>query len=86
MQAQLASCCCDLKTAIHSEGEETRALIQGNTIQDLRDQLAAVTNQLSQTAQNNTLIAALKPYPVPAVPFNAYYGGYYGNSCNGCGC
>jgi hypothetical protein len=55
-------------------------------VQNLRDQLAAVTNQLSNTTQNNTLIAALKPYPVPAIPFNAYYNGYaYGNGC-GCGC
>ena len=40
IQAQLASCCCDLKTAIHAEGEATRGLIQGNMIQDLRDRLA----------------------------------------------
>jgi hypothetical protein len=89
MQAQLASCCCDLKTAIHSEGEETRALIQGNTIQELRDQLNAVTNQLSQTAQNNTLIAALRPTPTPSYivssPYQSLFG-LNGCGCNGCGC
>jgi hypothetical protein len=89
MQSQLQSCCCDLKTAIHAEGEETRALIQGNTIQDLRDQLAAVTNQLSQTAQNNTLIAALRPTPTPSYivssPYQSLFG-LNGCGCNGCGC
>lgn len=47
IQAQLASCCCDLKTAIHAEGEATRGLIQGNTIQDLRDKLAERDRDLS---------------------------------------
>ena len=37
MQAQQAQCCCDVKTAIHAEGEATRALINANTMQELRD-------------------------------------------------
>jgi hypothetical protein len=92
-QAQMASCCCDIKTAIHSEGEATRALINANTIQDLRDNLQAVTNQLSQTAQNNTLIAALRPTPVPAYltcsPYMSTYAAYAGLNGYGysdCGC
>ena len=28
LQAQLSSCCCDLKTAIHAEGEATRNMMQ----------------------------------------------------------
>ena len=97
IQAQLASCCCDLKTAIHAEGEATRGLIQGNTIQDLRDRLAerdrdlsAANNQISQVAQTNNIISTLQPTPRPAYvvqsPYVAYgYG--YGCGCNaGCGC
>ena len=48
---QMAQCCCDLRSegfkntcdilnAIHADGEATRALINQNTIQDLRDKLA----------------------------------------------
>ena len=98
IQAQLASCCCDLKTAIHAEGEATRGLIQANTIQDLRDRLAerdrdlsAANNQISQVAQTNTIINAVRPTPIPAYlscsPYFAYNYGGYGCGCNaGCGC
>ena len=97
IQAQLASCCCDLKTAIHAEGEATRGLIQANTIQDLRDRLAerdrdlsTANFQLSQQAQSANIISTLQPTPRPAYvvqsPYVAYgYG--YGCGCNaGCGC
>lgn len=39
IQTQLANCCCEVKTAIHAEGEATRALIQQNEIQQLRDKV-----------------------------------------------
>lgn len=96
LQAQLANCCCDLKTAIHAEGEATRGLIQGNTIQDLRDRLAerdrdlsAANFQISQVAQTNNIISTLQPTPRPAYltcsPYFAY--NYGGCGCNtGCGC
>ena len=96
LQAQLANCCCDLKTAIHAEGEATRGLIQGNTIQDLRDRLAerdrdlsAANFQISQVAQTNNIISTLQPTPRPAYltcsPYFAY--NYNGCGCNtGCGC
>jgi hypothetical protein len=42
IQTQLANCCCDLKTAVHAEGEATRALIQQNEIQMLRDKVASL--------------------------------------------
>lgn len=96
IQAQLASCCCDLKTAIHAEGEATRGLIQANTIQDLRDRLAerdrdlsTANFQLSQQAQSANIISTLQPTPRPAYltcsPYFAY--NYGGCGCNvGCGC
>ena len=97
-QAQVAQCCCDLKTAIAEDGEKTRALIQGNTIQALRDAneakdreilLYQVTSQNINQTQN--LLSALIPRPIPAYitcsPYmSAYYGAYgFGNGCqSGC--
>lgn len=45
MSAQMASCCCDIKGIVHDEGEKTRALIQQNEIQSLRDQLQDAKNE-----------------------------------------
>lgn len=96
LQAQLAQCCCDIKETVLAENQATRALIQGNTIQDLRDKLAerdrdlsAANFQISQVAQTSNIINTLQPVPRPAYltcsPYYAYnYGGY---GCNaGCGC
>lgn len=64
---------CDITTAIHAEGEATRALINQNTIQDLRDRLESrdrdlltANFQLSQQAQSAALIGTLRPFPQPA--------------------
>ena len=57
---------CDITTAIHAEGEQTRALIRQNEIQTLRDKVAELQLAQSQCAQNAQLIGALRPYPVPA--------------------
>lgn len=80
-------CCCDLKNAIHAEGEQTRALITENTIQSLRDALQSTQAVLNSSAQTQSIVNQLKPFPVPAYitcsPYatsNACYGGY------GCGC
>lgn len=48
---RMADCCCQIKNAIHSEGEQTRALIQQNEIQKLRDAL--------QDEKNNNLATGL---------------------------
>ena len=64
---------CGLSKAIHEEGESTRALIQANTIQDLRDKVEARDRdimvrdfQLSQQAQNASLLNELRPCAKPA--------------------
>ena len=64
---------CDITTAIHAEGEATRALINANTVQALRDKLedkdrALLTAnfQLSQQAQNAYLINEIRPCARPA--------------------
>lgn len=72
LSAQMASCCCDLKTAIHAEGEATRSLIQQNKIEGLQQQI----NQLQ-------LNAALCGIPRTS-PYG--YGIYAYPTCNPCGC
>lgn len=94
MQAQIASCCCDIKETILADGNATRALIQANTIQDLRDRLnnsqreTDLANSVIQNnAQTQTLLAQINKVPQPAYitcsPYVAY--GYNGCGCN-CGC
>lgn len=89
---------CAITSAIHAEGEATRALINQNTMQDLRDKLAerdrdlmAANYQISQVAQTNTLIDTLRPCAVPAyITCSPYTAMNVNSSCfgynNGCGC
>lgn len=88
VQAQNAECCCDIKTAIHAEGEATRALINANVMQELRDNLQAAQLQLGTLSQTNTLLNAINKTPVPAYltcsPYQTTYNPYAGNGC-GCG-
>lgn len=87
---------CEITTAIHAEGEATRALINANTMQDLRDKLADRDRdlmnaqfQLSQQAQNATLIGTLRPFPQPAYitcsPYQSVNGTCGSNYNCGCG-
>lgn len=83
---------CNIVNAIHSEGEATRALINANSMDALREkvnekdrELQSAQFQLSQLSQNATLISALRPTPIPAyLAVNPYQAvGYTGV---GCGC
>lgn len=82
----------DIVNAIKADGDATRALMTQNEIQSLRDQLQTANFQLSQQAQNATLIATLRPTPIPAYqtcsPYeSAQLFSHYGTACNnGCGC
>lgn len=58
LSAQMASCCCDLKSAIHAEGEATRSLIQQNKIESLQAQI----NQL----QLSSALCGVVRYPTAA--------------------
>lgn len=82
---------CDIVRAIEKDGEATRALINSNTMQALRDKLVekdqmlqTANFQLSQQAQSANLISTLRPFPKPAYitcsPYEA--SGIY----NPCGC
>lgn len=60
---------CSIINAIHAEGEATRALINANIMQELRDKLEAKNQelqtanfQLSQQAQTASLLAGIRPY------------------------
>jgi hypothetical protein len=88
MQAQLSECCCNLRAEGLANTQKILDKMCDYEIQSLRDQLNAVTNQLSQTAQNNTLINALLPRAVPAYPSVSPYVSALGvNGFNtGCGC
>ena len=64
---------CAITNAIHAEGEATRALINANVMQDLRDKLEARDRdimvrdfQLSQLSQTASLVGELRPIAKPA--------------------
>lgn len=93
LQAQLASCCCDVKEAILADGQATRQLMQDNIIQSLRDKLAdrdrdlqASQFQNSQIAQTAQIVGTLLPTPRPAYMVNSPYVSYpygYGGCTTG---
>ena len=64
---------CAITNAIHAEGEATRALINANVMQELRDKLEARDGevmvrdfQLSQLSQTASLVGELRPIAKPA--------------------
>lgn len=84
---------CEITTAIHNEGEATRALINANTMQELRDKLADKDRDLlyanfqnSQQLQNAYLVDTLRPVSRPAYITCSPYQSV--NSCGSstCGC
>lgn len=87
--AKLDSCCCDIKQAIREDGEQTRALITQNTIQDLRDRLTEAKDVISDREQTATLLSRLQPTPTPSYIVSSPYQSIFnpcGNVNNGCGC
>lgn len=83
---------CEIVTAIHNDGEATRALINAQAMQDLRDRLAdrdrelmTANFQLSQQAQSASIISTLQPTPKPAFVVQSPYVSYGYNPCGGCG-
>ena len=88
---------CEMTNAIHAEGEATRALINHNVMQDLRDKLAdrdrdlmSANFQLSQLSQTANIVGTLRPFPQPAYITASPYTSanvVYGCGCNnGCAC
>lgn len=64
LSAQIADCCCKTQTAIHAEGEATRAMIRENEIQTLRDQVSALQLQAAtcKIPTVNTMGWGVYPY------------------------
>lgn len=89
-QAHVDQCCCDIKELIRADGDETRALITQNTIQDLRDRLTAAQDVISDQRTESNIINSLSPRPIPSYivsspyqsifPYN--YGFGWGNGFN----
>lgn len=88
---------CEITNAIHAEGEATRALINHNVMQDLRDKLAdrdrdlqSANFQLSQLSQTANIVSTLRPFPQPAYitcsPYQAASTVYGCGCANSCGC
>ena len=81
-QMQLSECCCDLKTAIHAEGEATRNQMQQDKIEQLREQVNTSNLALNSANLANQIITAVRPTPTPAYLTCSPYFAYN----NGCGC
>ena len=85
--ARLDSCCCDIKNAIREDGEQTRALITQNTIQDLRDRLNQAKDIISDREQTDTILSRLQPTPTPAYLVSSPYQSLINTGItSGCGC
>ena len=83
---------CDIVRAIEKDGEATRALINSNTMQALRDKivekdqmLQTANFQLSQQAQTANLVQELRPCAKPAYLTCSPYTSTNVNPCGGCG-
>ena len=72
---------CEITKAIHHEGEQTRALINANTMQNLRDQLTQAQGVISNSVQSQTILNSLGRYVSnPPCPLPCYCG--CGTACN----
>lgn len=74
---------CAIVNAIHADGEATRALMQANTVQELRDKLQERDNTISNFMQSQGLLSALGRYVTNPPCYQGYNGYGYGY---GCGC
>lgn len=82
---------CDITNAINGSTQQILGFLTQEKISALQAENAALTSQLSQNAQTQTLINTLRPCPTPAYitcsPFESVYGfGNYGRQGNNCGC
>lgn len=73
VQAQLASCCCDIKSTVIEQNQMTRDLINANTITELRAQLVEARDEIITGEQTRALLNVLAPRPVPTTVFGYPY-------------
>ena len=72
VQAQLASCCCDIKSTVIEQNQLTRDLINANTITELRAELVEARDEIVTGAQTQALLNVLAPRPVPTTAIYGY--------------
>ena len=77
---------CAIVNAIHADGEATRALMQANTVQELRDKLQERDNTISNLVQNSTLLNAVGRFVLNPPCYQGYNGYGYNTGYYGCGC
>ena len=89
MQAQLADCCCSIKSEMANNTQKILDTINNNTIQDLRDRLAQSQREtdtanlaLQNNAQTQTLLAQINKVPQPAYITCSPYTTAYNYGCN----
>lgn len=85
-QYQMSQCCCNLERTIQAEGNATRALIENNTIQELRERLATANNALTVQTIVNGVVEQVRPIAKPTYLTCSPYTSYNLNSnswCNG---
>lgn len=75
LNANIDKSTCRITTAIHAEGERTRAMLQQNEMQRLRDELA--------NAKADARMCGVVRYPL-ASTYNAGANPYFGNGCGNC--
>lgn len=84
---------CDLITNANMNTQRIIDYLNSEKVSSLQAENAALTAQLSQNAQTNTIINTLRPVAQPAYitcspyqsAFGFPYGGYGNNGCGGCG-
>lgn len=81
-QYQLSQCCCNLEKTIMAEGQATRALIENNTIQELRDRLNVANNALTVQTIVNGVVNEVRPVAKPTYLTCSPYVSYnYNGNC-----
>lgn len=82
-QAQSDRCCCEIKTALHSEGEATRALISNLDRERTQYELNQANTAIANAVQTQNILNSLGNYfPKMGVNPCAVYGYGYGYGTN----
>lgn len=61
-QAMMNQCCCDLKVALHNEGEQTRALINALDKENIMYQLNQANTAIANAVQTQNILNSLGNY------------------------
>jgi hypothetical protein len=76
---------CDIITASNANTQKIIDMIQSDKIDQLRSNLQLTQMELSNNVQTQSLVQALRPFPIPAYPTASPYQALYGNGTCACG-